>query len=129
MLLLSSTVIIPAGGTKGEEAEPFQGIEQEELAIDRMATVQEALEAYKKEYGRYPETKEWLDNQGLLAEYLPHSDLFDPWKRKFHYEAVMKDGEIVNYKLESLGLDPEYPYDNIPCPIDTYEHLFTGEDY
>ncbi|MCK5007702.1 MAG: hypothetical protein KAR73_09960 [Spirochaetales bacterium] len=35
-------------------------------------------------------------------------------------------GEIINYKLESRGIDDEYYDDNIPCPIDTDNHRFTG---
>ena len=128
LLLLSSTVVMASGQTEGVEPMPAWEVEQIELTEAKMFAVQGALEAYRKDYGRYPETERWLDTPGPLAEYLPNSDLFDSWKRKFHYEAVIEGGEIVNYKLESLGLDPEYPYDNIPCPIDTNKHLFTGEN-
>lgn len=129
IFLLSSTMVMAGGETEGMEPMPAWEVEQIELAEAKMSSVQNALEAYKMDSGRYPETSEWLDTPGPLSEYLSQSDLFDPWKRKFHYEAVMEDGKIVNYKLESLGLDPEYPYDNIPCPLDPDEHLFSGEDY
>ncbi len=128
LLLLSSTVVMASGQTEGIEPMPAWEVEQIELAEAKMSAVQDALEAFKMDYGRYPETESWLHTPGPLSEYLPNSDLFDPWKRKFHYVAVMEGGEIVNYKLESLGLDPEYLYDNIPCPIDTDEHRFTGEN-
>jgi type II secretion system (T2SS) protein G len=129
LLLLSSTVVMGSGQTEGAEPMPAMEMEQVEVAEAKMSAVQDALEAYRIDYGRYPETERWLDTPGPLAEYLSNSDLFDPWKRKFHYEAVMEGGEIVNYRLESLGLDPDYPSDNIPCPIDTDEHLFSGEEY
>ena len=64
--------------------------------------------------------------------------LFEKWKERWKNKRVIKKllkwesdrkkemGEIVNYKLESLGLDKESSDDNIPCPIATDEHRFTG---
>ncbi len=125
-LVLSTTVVMPALAAGGIEELPSQGIEQEELARNRMAAVQEALEAYRKEHGTYPETRTWYEIPGPLAEYFPLSEIYDPWKRRFHYNAVKEKGEIVNYKLESLRLDIETFNDNIPCPIATDEQRFTG---
>ena len=125
-LVLSTTVVLPVLAGGGQEELPAQTIEQEELTRNRMAVVQEALEAYRVEYGTYPDTKTWYQIQSPLAEYAPLSDFYDPWKRIFHYNAVKEDGEIVNYKLESLGLDIETFSDNIPCPIVTDKHLFSG---
>jgi hypothetical protein len=112
-ILMSTTVVSPllAGGQMDL---PEQSIDQEEL------------EAYKNDYGTYPSTCTWFEVPGLLTEYAPLSDFYDPWKRRFHYNAVRERGMIVNYKLESLGLDDKYYDDNIPCPIDTDEHRFTG---
>jgi len=125
-LVLSSTVVMPTLASAGIEESPSQGIEQVELAKERMTAVQEALEAFRKEHGRYPETKEWFEIPNPLAEYIPTSVFYDPWKRRFHYKAVKEGGKIVNYTLESLGLDVESLHDNIPCPIATDEHRFTG---
>ncbi len=125
-LVLSSTVVMPTLAAGGMEALPSPGIEQEELAKERMTAVQEALEAFRKEHGRYPETKEWSEIPNPLDAYIPPSVFYDPWKRRFHYKAVKEGGKIVNYTLESLGLDFESHHDNIPCPIATDEHRFTG---
>ena len=78
------------------------------------------------EHGTYPGTRTWYEIPGPLADYSSISEIYDPWKRRFHYNAVKEKGKIVNYKLESLGLDSETFNDNIPCPIDTYKHQFTG---
>jgi hypothetical protein len=107
---------------------PALEFEQVELAETKMSAVQDALEAYRIDNGRYPGTREWFDTPGPLSEYISHSDLFDPWKRRFHYKAVKEGGEIINYKLESLGLDPDFHYDNIPCPMDIEKHRFTNEN-
>jgi penicillin-binding protein/type II secretion system (T2SS) protein G len=125
-VVLSTTVVLPVLAGGGHEDLPAQTIEQEEFTRNRMAMVQEALEAYKMEYGTYPSTSTWYELPGPLAEYAPINDLYDPWKRRFHYNSVKKDGKIVNYKLESLGLDVNYPEDNILCPIATVEHSFAG---
>ena len=124
-VLLSTTVVAPllAGG---EMDLPAQTIDQEELARERMIVVQGALEAYKNDHGTYPSTRDWFEIPDLLSEYAPLSEIYDPWKRRFHYKALKEVGEIVNYNLESFGLDDEYYDDNIPCPIDTDDHRFTG---
>lgn len=124
-VLMSTTVVSPllAGGQMDL---PEQGIDQEELARERMIVIQGALEAYRNDQGSYPSTSAWFEIPDLLSEYTPLSEIYDPWKRKFHYKALKEGGEIVNYKLESLGIDDEYFDDNIPCPIDTDGHRFTG---
>ena len=124
-VLMSTTVVSPLLAV-GEMDLPEQSIDQEELARERMIVVQGALEAYKNDQGTYPSTSAWLEIPDLLLEYAPLSEIYDPWKRKFHYKALKEGGEIVNYKLESLGIDDEYFDDNIPCPIDTDGHRFTG---
>lgn len=125
-LLLSTTVVVPVLAGGGQEELPAQTIEQEEITRNRMALVQEALEAYKNDHGFYPSTREWFENSAILSEYVPQSELYDPWKRKFHYNAVKEKGEIVSYKLESYGLNLELYDDNIPCPVITHKHQFTG---
>jgi hypothetical protein len=124
-LLLASTVILPAGaGSEGVTADDMVQYEFEE-ATDKMAVLQSALQQYKLEHGRYPSTEQWLAETNPLASYVGTNNLFDPWKRKFHYQAVRNQaGEVVNYFLESLGLDPEDSGDNIPCPIESEMHRF-----
>lgn len=132
-LVLASIVTVPAhaGGnaTKGVEAEPAE--EQAtifQITEERMAEVQEAMEQYKHDHGIYPSTEEWLKTQNPLSDYILTSYMYDLWGRKFHYAAVMENGKIVNYKLESYGKDVKSHYDNIPCPIDTEKHQFSGEN-
>jgi membrane carboxypeptidase/penicillin-binding protein PbpC len=127
VLLLGTTVIVPPVTAAGVAEAPTFSTEQYELASERMAAVQRALEAYKTDHGRYPSTEEWLETLSPLAAYLPNSDLYDPWHRKFHYEDFKEGGKIVNYRLESIGLDINSPIDNIPCPKDTVQHLFLEE--
>ncbi len=124
--VLLSTIVVSPLLAGGQMDLPEQSIDQEELARERMIVIQGALEAYKNDQGTYPSTSEWFEIPGLLIEYAPLSDFYDPWKRRFHYNAVRERGMIVNYKLESLGIDDKYQDDNIPCPIDTDEHRFTG---
>ena len=124
VLLLGTTVIVPQIAATGAREAPTFSTEQYQLASERMAMVQRALEAYKNDYGRYPSTNEWLQIPSPLTAYIPNSDLYDPWHRKFHYEDFKEGGRIVSYRLESTGLDINSPIDNIPCPNDTAQHLF-----
>ena len=124
-LILTSTTLTPLyGGTKGVEADEIVHEDYIQVAEERMGVVQDALEQLKRDQGAYPSTEEWLSALNPLDEYIPHSYLYDPWKRKFHYEAVIEKDMIVSYKLESLGEDLNYGYDNIQCPIDTEKHSF-----
>jgi len=124
VLLLGTTAVIPAVTATGVEEGPTFSAEQFDVARERMAAVQAALEVYKSEQGRYPTTEEWQENINPLSGYVPNSDLYDPWHRKFHYEDYKEGGAVVNYRLESIGLDINSPVDNIPCPTDTGMHLF-----
>lgn len=124
VLLLGTTAVIPSVTATGVEEGPTFSTEQFDVARERMAAVQNALEVYKAEKGRYPSTQEWLDEINPLSAYLPNSDLYDPWHRKFHYEDFKEGGTIVNYRLESFGLDINSPVDNIPCPAETAAHIF-----
>jgi hypothetical protein len=122
-VLLCTTAVVAVGG--GGVEEPFQlSPEHIDLAKQRMAEVQRALEAFRQDHGRYPTNSEWLQATSSLGDYVSTSDLYDPWKQIFHYEAVEQGDQVVNYRLESMGLDQDYPGDNIPCPIDPEEHSF-----
>lgn len=130
-LVIASTAILSAGdldATKGITADEIIEYEMEE-ATDKMAVLQSALEQYKFDNGEYLSTEQWLAVTNPLESYVETTYLFDPWKRKFHYGAVKSNaGEIGNYYLESLGLDPEDPEDNIPCPIESEMHRFPDAD-
>ena len=126
-LLLGTTAVMPSVTATGQEEDPMFSSDQFDLASERMASVQHALELYKTEHGRYPSTQEWQAVDNPLTVFISNSDLFDPWQRKFHYEDFKEGGEIVGYRLESVGLDVNSPVDNIPCPVDGGKHLFLTE--
>ncbi|UCF97731.1 MAG: type II secretion system protein GspG [Spirochaetaceae bacterium] len=124
-LALGTTAVVPSLASAGIEEPPSASIEQLELARQRMAAIQDALEVFRNDNGRYPTTTEWLEAVNPLSDYIQVRDLYDPWDRKFHYQAVEVGNSIVSYRLESLGLDTESAYDNIPCPIATEDHSFS----
>ena len=127
-LVLASTIALTGGGTKGITAEEM--IEYEiENSTEKMAIIQNALAHYRDDHGGYPSTAQWLEATNPLAGYMETTVLFDPWKRKFHYQGV-KDavGTVIGYRLESLGSDTEDPKDNIPCPFEPDSHSFGGTD-
>lgn len=73
-----------------------------------------------------PDHEEWLSATNPLEGYIATTYLYDPWKRKFHYEGVeTQAGAIDNYRLECLGENPDDPYDNIPSPMDSELHGFS----
>jgi hypothetical protein len=105
-LVLASTMVFGAEGVDAQS----KGITGEELlvrstetAVERMALIQRALEAYAKDHGRFPSTEQWITIRNPLQEYLGSGNLYDPWNRKFHYQAVTKSGRIVGYCLQSWG--------------------------
>jgi type II secretory pathway pseudopilin PulG len=123
-LLLASTVVMPSFAAAGVET-PQAAPAEQTLAKERMQEVQKALEAYRKEHGRYPSTSEGLEMPNPLSDYLPAAaQIYDPWQRKLHYLAFKEQGKIVNYLLESLGPKEASYYDNITCPLDTEAHRF-----
>ncbi len=131
VLVLTSTVLVPSYDllSTGIPEEPLE--EQTSLhqvTQERMAAVQDALEQYKFDHDTYPSTEEWLKNQNPLNDYIITSYMYDPWNQKFNYSAVIENGKIVNYKLESLGEELGIHYDNIPCPIDIDKHRFLGKN-
>jgi general secretion pathway protein G len=124
-LVLGTVVIIPtyAGGVR--EIDMSQNVAPVDLAQARMASIQAALEQYRLDRGAYPTTEEWLAAANPLEEYVPLSVIQDPWMRRFHYVAVKNESEeVVNYRLQCLGRDPDDPGDNIPCPTDPDLHSF-----
>jgi membrane carboxypeptidase/penicillin-binding protein PbpC len=126
VLALASTLVAPAFASAGMESYPAANSEQNNLARQRMAAVQAALEQFRKDRGRYPLTSEWLEMPELVARYFSPADLYDPWKRKLHYQGIKEQGRVAGYKLESLGLNEQSYGDNIPCPIDATKHWFSS---
>lgn len=128
-LVLASTVILTGSGVqKGITADEIIEYEIED-ATEKMAIIQNALEQYRNEHGGYPSTEQWLAATNPLERYIETTYLFDPWKRKFHYEGVKDDaGTVTGYRLESLGSDTEDPQDNISCPIEPDIHRFFDTD-
>ncbi|MBN1685246.1 MAG: hypothetical protein JW852_01260 [Spirochaetales bacterium] len=124
VLLLGTTAVVPPLAAAGQMEAPTFSIEQYDESRVRMASIQKALENYKTTRGRYLTTQEWEESINPLSEYLANSELYDPWNRKFHYADYKEGGEIVDYRLESTGLDIYSYLDNIPCPHDTEKHLF-----
>jgi hypothetical protein len=124
-LVLATTVILSAsGGSDGITADDMIAYEMEE-ATDKLAVLQIALEQYRADHGQYLSNEQWLGATNPLERYVGTNYLFDPWKRKFHYEGVKeKSGKVTNYYLESLGLNSDNPEDNIPCPIESDNHQF-----
>ncbi len=81
------------------------------------------------QFQEYTSTEQWLATTNPLERYIKTAYLFDPWKRKFHYEGVKDDaGTVTGYRLESLGSDTEDPQDNISCPIEPDIHRFFDTD-
>jgi hypothetical protein len=128
-LVLASTVILTGSGVqKGITADEIIEYEIED-ATEKMAIIQDALVQYRNEHGGYPSTEQWLAATNPLEKYIEITYLFDPWKRKFHYEGVKDDaGTVTGYRLESLGSDTEDPQDNISCPIEPDIHRFFDTD-
>lgn len=91
-----------------------------------MRAVQEAFEQYRKDHGTYPSIAEWYKNE--LNKYVTPPNFNDPWNLRFHYQPVTEKGKIISYKLESFGENIHSSIDNIPCPIDTEKHRFSGEN-
>ena len=128
-LLLGSVVIIPTHASAGiEERTTCENFREVDLAQARMASIQAALEQYRLDHGSYPSTEAWVSAGNPLEGYVALANLWDPWMRKFHYQTVENEaGEVVSYRLESLGPDPDDPADNIPCPSEPQRHGVTGD--
>ena len=127
-LVLASSIALTGGGTKGITAEEMIEYEQE-YATEKMAIIQNALEHFREDHGGYTSTAQWLEVTNPLAGYAETTVLFDPWKRKFHYEGVQDAvGTVIGHRLESLGSDTENPEDNIPCPFEPDAHSFAGTE-
>ena len=122
ILVMASAAALPVWGAAGISPDDPRFMTR---AAEGMELIQSALEAYKIENGKYPATDHWLRSEHPLQKYVEPSRLIDPWGRKFHYEGVTDgSGEVVNYRLESLGPRTEDPRDNIPCPKGGDLHRF-----
>jgi hypothetical protein len=119
------SIAAPANPTaEGDLAGPLDYSNPTEGATEQMYVIQEALDWYYQDHDTYPTTEEWLRNDNPLEDYAERIWLFDPWYNKLHYEGVVENGVVVNYRLESLGAGVDSPDDNIPCPVEPELHSF-----
>ena len=119
-LVLASTVALAGSGASEAQS---KGITGEELlgpaarvAMERMDLIQNVLEEYRHAHGSYPSTEQWLTSANPLEELIPSSALYDPWNRRFHYQAIVENGEIVSFRLESRGAEFLDARDDIASP-------------
>jgi hypothetical protein len=102
-LVLATSVPMPVSASAGVEGPPTEAASAPlyEIAVDRMALVQEALEEYRRIHGRYPATEDWYLKPNPLEGLLPPTFLFDPWQKPLRYMGVVQDGVVVDYCLET----------------------------
>ena len=125
MAALALTVVMPPEVAAARiYEEPYVFVDSRRLAADKMAAVQEALEDYRRTFGEYPTTMRWLLDDSPLGDLLPKVAIHDPWYQPFRYEGLVSDGQIINYRLESVGADLDSADDNITCPVDPDLHSF-----
>lgn len=122
--LTFAVVMPPEVAAAGEHEELYMFQDSKRIAAEKLAVVQKALKDYVKAFGEYPSTLQWVLDDSPLGDLLPKVAIHDPWYRRFHYEGLVADGRILNYRLESLGADLDSSEDNIRCPIDPDLHSF-----
>lgn len=128
-LVLATTVAATAGGS-AQQVE--KGITAEELphdraavAANRMIMIHGALEAHRVAKGCYPSTEAWITSADPLGGHLGTSNLSDPWGRRFHYQAIVRNGVAVDYCLQSWGANLLDPQDDV-ADLDA-SHQFPAE--
>ena len=121
---LTLIVAVPDVASAGQMEQPYVIQDWQNMVMERMRAIQEALESYKESRDEYPSTLEWITAANPLDGWIPRAYLYDPWYQRFHYEGVLRDGKVVSYRLESVGADLEDSGDNVACPIDPDEHSF-----
>ncbi len=102
ILGLLATLVAPKLFTK-------VGTSKQKIAKAQIAMLEQALDAFRLDVGRYPTTEEGLQalrkNPGLdkwEGPYLPKEVPKDPWGRDYVYKSPGNHGE---YDLYSLGAD------------------------
>lgn len=82
---------------------------QHEAAKAQVASIEQGLDKFRLDTGRYPNTQEGLNalvtNPGIEkwdGPYVKNSILLDPWKRPYQYQSPGTRGE---YDLFSYGRD------------------------
>jgi hypothetical protein len=121
---LTLMVAVPDVACGGEMEQPYVIQDWQNMVMERMRAIQEGLESYEESQGEYPSTLVWVTAANPLDGWIPRAYLYDPWYQRFHYEGVLRDGRVVNYRLECVGADLEDAGDNVACPIDPDEHSF-----
>jgi len=85
------------------------GSSKQKIAETQIHLIENALDAFKLDVGRYPTSQEGLEAlwknpgvEGWDGPYLPRPVKKDPWGNPYIYESPGKHGE---YDLYSLGAD------------------------
>ena len=123
-IALTLTVGVPTFAEAGMEAEPYEIENWEEVAIERMAAIQKALEDYRGAQGDYPSTLAWITEDNPLEGLVPRTYVFDPYYQRFHYEAILEGGKYSNYRLEMIDLEGLTDAGYLRCPVDPDRHSF-----
>lgn len=123
-MALAFIATAPVAASAGQMESPAVIEESVQVVVDRLRALQEGLDNYREAHGEYPSTLQWLTSDHPLEGWVPRAYLFDPWYRPFRYEGVISGGQVVGYRLQSLGPDPDDPDDNVPPPIDPDRHSF-----
>lgn len=126
-LMLAAILAIGSTGCDCETESPrtlgIRGTDFPTSVEIKMATLQQALDAYKADHrSSYPTTAEWLGPDHPLKHYVNANELHDPWNNLFRYESIERDGRIINYRLKSCGPDGLDSEDDVQCPIDPDQH-------
>jgi len=121
---LTLTIGVPSFATAGMEEVPYEIENWDEVAIERMAAIQKALEDYRGAHGDYPSTLAWITEDNPLEGLVPRTYVFDPYYQRFHYEAILEDGKYANYRLEMIDLEGLTAAGYVRCPVDPDRHSF-----
>ncbi len=85
------------------------GKSQQQAAKLQIGMIEEALDAFRLDVGRYPSTQEGLESlntnpgiEGWDGPYLKKTTPLDPWKRPYQYQSPGNHGD---YDLYSYGAD------------------------
>ena len=126
-LMLAAILAMGSTGCQCEsESQQTLGITANDVPVSaetKMASLQQALEAYKADHNlSYPHAEEWNGSNNPLKQYVTTNELFDPWNNAFRYESIEHDGRVINYRLKSCGPDGLDSGDDVQCPIDPDQH-------
>lgn len=112
ILAVLAAFVVPNLMSQGDQARQ----ELAKAAIGRNGPIAKALDAYKWDMGKYPETDEGLDalmqpksevdDERYKGPYVGNDEIADPWGRAFMYRSPGEFHE-ESYDLWSIGADGE----------------------